>query len=105
MHGGPSSWHITCVYELKTVGAGDGGFGCCPGSHTAEGQGRLRNMPGVGDPAFRTQWLDTRWSKKHPKWDPAVRVHRVEGTAGSCILFTCVRVLATGRKDSSYCQQ
>lgn len=30
LHGGPDSWHITAVYELKSVGKGDGGFGALP---------------------------------------------------------------------------
>ena len=35
LHGNPGNFHITCVYELKTVEKGDGGFGCVPGSHTS----------------------------------------------------------------------
>ena len=46
LHGGPSSWHVTAVYELKTVENGEGGFGACAGSHTPEGRARLENMGG-----------------------------------------------------------
>lgn len=49
LHGGPSNWHITCVYELVDVGAGDGGFGACPGSHMPAGMAKLRDMPGIGN--------------------------------------------------------
>ena len=35
LHGGPTAHHITCVYELKSVGPGDGGFGCLPGAPKA----------------------------------------------------------------------
>jgi hypothetical protein len=87
LHGGPSSWHVTAVYELKTVGPGDGGFGACPGSHTPEGRLRLDKM-GVDN--WKKEWTDSRWTKKHPGWDEDVPVHRVEGKAGDCILFTCV---------------
>ncbi len=30
LHGGPDAWHITAVYELESVGKGDGGFGALP---------------------------------------------------------------------------
>ena len=45
--------------------------------------------------AWRTQWVDSKWSRKHPGWDDegegeGVPVHRVEGKAGDCILFTSV---------------
>lgn len=33
MHGHPNRLHITCVYEMTSVGPGDGGFACIPGSH------------------------------------------------------------------------
>ncbi len=88
LHGGPSNWHITCVYELLDVLPGDGGFGACPGSHMPAGQAKLRDMPGVGS-QYRLQWADSRWTQKHADWNDAdVPVHRVEGKAGDCILFT-----------------
>jgi hypothetical protein len=90
LHGGPGNWHITCAYELVDVPAGGGGFGACPGSHTPAGWERLSSMGGVEGEAWRTQWVDSKWSRKHPGWDDetGVPVHRVEGKAGDCILFT-----------------
>ena len=46
-------------------------------------------MPGVGD-AARAEWTDSPWTRKHPDWQPEVPIHRVEGKAGDCILFTSV---------------
>ena len=34
------------------------------------------------------EWTDSIWTRKHPEWDESVPVHRVEGQAGDCILFT-----------------
>ena len=87
LHGGAENWHITCVYELLDVGEGDGGFGACPGSQTPEGFARVRSMPGVGESA-KHEWADSPWTRKHPSWNESVPVHRVEGRAGDCILFT-----------------
>jgi hypothetical protein len=87
LHGGAENWHITCVYELLDVGAGDGGFGACPGSQTPVGFEKVRSMPGIG-PDARHQWVDSKWTTKHPAWSEDVPVHRVEGKAGDCILFT-----------------
>jgi hypothetical protein len=88
LHGGPSSWHVTAVYELRSVGRGEGGFGACAGSHTVEGRQRLEHM---GVENWRKAWTNSRWTKQHPNWDATnAPVHRVEGQAGSCILFTCV---------------
>ena len=39
-------------------------------------------MPGIG-PEARHQWADSRWTRKHPDWDLAVPMHRVEGKAGA----------------------
>ena len=36
LHGGPTAHHITCVFELKSVGKGEGGFGCLPGCKPPE---------------------------------------------------------------------
>jgi hypothetical protein len=88
LHGGPGNWHITCAFELKTVAPGAGGFGALPGSQKPAAWQRLSEMPGVGETVWRTQWCDSRWSRKHPGWDEGVPVHRVEGRAGDCILFT-----------------
>ena len=110
LHGGPSSWHVTAVYELKSVGEGEGGFvsatlsraqpvssltrsardrqGAVPGSHTLAGREALETMPGLDKRAWRKEWTDSQWTRKHPEWDASVPVHRVEGQAGDCILFT-----------------
>jgi hypothetical protein len=86
LHGGPSSWHVTAVYELRSVGPGEGGFGACAGSHTPEGRQRLESM---GVEKWRKEWTDSSWTRQHPDWDPAApQVARVEGQAGDCILFT-----------------
>ena len=37
---------------------------------------------------WRTSWCDTEFTSKLPDWDPTVPVHRVEATAGDCVLFT-----------------
>ena len=44
LHGGPSSFHITCVYELKTVGPNDGGFGCVVGTHKQANEQKLMDI-------------------------------------------------------------
>ena len=85
LHGGPENWHITAVYELNSIGAGDGGFGCLPGSHTPAG---LEKVLGMGIDDWRTEWTDSPWSAKHPDWSSDVPTHRVEGQAGDCVLFT-----------------
>ncbi|MBT4136398.1 MAG: hypothetical protein HOE48_00715 [Candidatus Latescibacteria bacterium] len=84
LHGGPSSWHITCVYELNTVEPGDGGFGCVPGTHKPENHNKLLNIDGD----WKRNWCDTEWTSQLPNWDDDVPVHRVEAKAGDCILFT-----------------
>ena len=33
LHGGPPLYHMSCLYELQPIGAGEGGFGCIVGSH------------------------------------------------------------------------
>ena len=84
LHGGPDSFHITCVYELKTVGPGDGGFGCVVGTHKPEYHRKLLNIDGD----WKRNWVDTEWTSRLENWDPDVPVHRVEARAGDCILFT-----------------
>jgi len=84
LHGGPSAWHITCVYELKTVGPGDGGFGCVVGTHKPENYKKLQNMDGD----WKRNWVNTEWTSQLENWDQDVPVHRVEAKAGDCILFT-----------------
>ena len=84
LHGGPGNFHVTCVYELKTVGPGDGGFGCVSGTHKPANEEKLTNIEGD----WKHNWCDTEWTSKLPKWDKNVPVHRVEAKAGDCILFT-----------------
>ena len=84
LHGGPAAFHVTCVYELKTVGPGDGGFGCVVGTHKPANEQKLKDMDGD----WRWNWSDTEWTSKLPNWDEDVPVHRVEAKAGDCILFT-----------------
>jgi len=84
LHGRPESWHVTCVYELKTVGPGDGGFGCVVGTHKPANEQKLLDMDGE----WRTNFVDTEWTSQLPNWDQDVPVHRVEARAGDCILFT-----------------
>lgn len=84
LHGGPDHWHITCVYELKTVGPGDGGFGCVAGTHKPANEQKLNEIEGD----WRSNWVDTEWTSQLPNWDQDVPVHRVEAKAGDCILFT-----------------
>ena len=45
------------------------------------------SLPGIG-PDARHQWADSKWTSKHPDWSEDVPMHRVEGKAGDCILFT-----------------
>ena len=91
LHGGPSSWHITCVFELRSVGPGEGGFGAAAGSHTMQGREALETM-GLETDEWKREWVDTEWTRKHPDWDDAAApIHRVEGQAGDCILFTGAR--------------
>ncbi|MBK35163.1 MAG: hypothetical protein CME26_06485 [Gemmatimonadetes bacterium] len=84
LHGSPRSWHVTCVYELKTVGPGDGGFGCVIGTHKPKNEEKLLNIEGD----WKANWCDTEWTSQLPNWDEDVPVHRVEAKAGDCILFT-----------------
>lgn len=84
LHGGPGAWHITCVYELKDVGPGDGGFGCVVGTHKPENYKKLQNMDGD----WKRNWVDTEWTSQLENWDQDIPVHRVEAKAGDCILFT-----------------
>ena len=84
LHGGPGAFHITCVYELKTVGPGDGGFGCVIGTHKPANEQKLMDIDGD----WRRNWCDTEWTSQLPNWDDDVPVHRVEAKAGDCILFT-----------------
>ncbi len=84
LHGGPGNFHITCVYELKTVGTNDGGFGCVPGTHKPTNEEKLTNIKGD----WRRNWCNTNWTSILPNWDKDIPVHRVEAKAGDCILFT-----------------
>ena len=84
LHGNPGNFHITCVYELKTVEKGDGGFGCVPGSHKPHIEERLTSMEGE----WRSNWCKTEWTSRLPNWPDDVPVHHVEAKAGDCILFT-----------------
>jgi ectoine hydroxylase-related dioxygenase (phytanoyl-CoA dioxygenase family) len=84
LHGGPGAFHITCVYELKDVGPGDGGFGCVPGTHKPENEQKLLDTDGE----WRANWVDTEWTSQLPNWNQDVPVHRVEAKGGDCILFT-----------------
>jgi hypothetical protein len=84
LHGGPEAFHITCVYELKTVGPGDGGFGCVAGTHKPANEEKLQAIDGD----WRRNWVDTEWTSTLPNWDESLPVHRVEAKAGDCILFT-----------------
>lgn len=84
LHGNPGNFHITCVYELKTVEKGDGGFGCVPGSHKPHIEERLTSMEGE----WRSNWCNTKWTSRLPNWPDDVPVHHVEAKAGDCILFT-----------------
>ena len=80
LHGGPTNHHVTAVFELVTVEPGTGGFGCCPGTHKPEGDAALQSMPGVEGRDWVSNWVDSPWTKQHPRWSPDVPVHRVEGT-------------------------
>ncbi len=84
LHGNPGNFHITCVYELKTVEKGDGGFGCVPGSHKPHIEERLTSIEGE----WRSNWCNTEWTSRLPNWPDEVPVHHVEAKAGDCILFT-----------------
>ena len=84
LHGNPGNFHITCVYELKTVKTGDGGFGCVPGSHKPNTEQRLTSIEGD----WRSNWCNTEWTNRLPNWPDDLPVHHVEAKAGDCILFT-----------------
>jgi len=108
MHGNPNRLHITCAYELSSVGPGDGGFACIPGSHHHKFQ-----MP--SHEGWRHRWADG--STDHatfcvrspspgqpyatvPLVEPVtvacadverpveIPIHRVELHAGDVLLFT-----------------
>jgi len=42
----------------------------------------------MGIENWRKEWTDSQWTKKHPDWPEEIPMHRVEGKAGDCILFT-----------------
>lgn len=84
LHGGPGNFHITCVYELKTVNRGDGGFGCVIGTHKPAHWSKLQATEGD----WRRHWCNTQWTSQLDQWDDDLPVHHVEAKAGDCILFT-----------------
>jgi hypothetical protein len=84
LHGGPGNFHITCVYELKTVEPNDGGFGNVVGTHKPTNEQKLMDIDGD----WRRNWCDTEWTSTLPNWDEDVPVHRIEARAGDCILFS-----------------
>ena len=57
LHGNPQNWHVTTVFELKSIGKDEGGFGAAAGTHKREGQARLLNM-GLTTEEWRTQWCE-----------------------------------------------
>ena len=57
LHGNPLNWHVTTVFELKSIGPGEGGFGAAAGTHKPEGHDRLLNM-GLTHEEWRSQWCD-----------------------------------------------
>ena len=84
LHGGPGNFHITCVYELKSVGPGDGGFGCVVGTHKPANEQKLLDTDGD----WRWNCCNTESTAKLPGWDEDVPVQRIEAKAGDCILFS-----------------
>jgi ectoine hydroxylase-related dioxygenase (phytanoyl-CoA dioxygenase family) len=108
MHGHPNRVHITCVYELSSVGPGDGGFACLPGSH--HHKFRMPSHDG-----WRHRWADgsadhATWCVRSPstgqpyvtvplvepppaastevEWPVDVPIHRLELRAGDALVFT-----------------
>lgn len=61
LHGGPPLFHISCLYELQSVGPGDGGFSCLAGSHLA---GARIGLPGQEQAVQRGHmpWGKQPWS-------------------------------------------
>jgi hypothetical protein len=85
LHGNPDNWHVTCVYELRSVPAGKGGLGVIAGSHIAPfEQERVQTM----DEGWRSEWVDSPWTAPLASWPADVPVHRLEGQAGACIIFS-----------------
>jgi hypothetical protein len=86
LHGGPTAHHITVVFELKSVGPGEGGFGCLPGSHRPEHNELLeRTLPD----GWRFSWCDTPWTQVLADWPlDQVPIDRVEAQACDVIIFT-----------------
>lgn len=108
MHGHPNRLHITCVYELSSVGPGDGGFACIPGSHhhkfrmprhdswryrwadgSADHATYCVRQESPGKPYTKVPLVDKqRPASKDLEWPEEVPIHRLELQAGDVLLFT-----------------
>ena len=88
-HDGGLGHVLTTVFELKSIGPGDGGLAAAAGSHKPAGRDRLASM-GLTDEEWRTQFCDNPilGTPRHPGWDPSVPIHRCEGQAGDCLIFS-----------------
>jgi len=89
MHGVPEGFHVTCVYELRDVHVGDGGFCCLPGSHVHAHNDRVLAL----DQGWGANFVDTPHTHKLPSWPDDIPVHRVADeagglAAGDCIIFS-----------------
>ena len=81
LHGGIHAHHVTCVFELRTVQPGDGGFACVAGSHSPA----FRWPAGCGPGAV----AGSRWRElEGGEFDERLGVRVVSAAAGDCIVFS-----------------
>jgi hypothetical protein len=77
--------HATAVFELKNVPPGGGGLAVIAGSHqTKFEEERVMTMA----EGWRFNFVDTPWTSQQEGWPTDVELHRLEGAAGDCIIFS-----------------
>ena len=104
LHGGPAAHHITAVFELKSVGRGDGGFGCCPGTQMPAG---LAKAEGMGVENWKTEWCDTVRLPHRPQAHGHTKLTSMGISPGASRIrggaTTCRRTASRGRPATACC--
>ena len=77
--------HATAVFELKSVPPGGGGLAVIAGSHQKKFEEERVTTMAEG---WRFNYVDTPWTSQQEGWPADVELHRLEGAAGDCIIFS-----------------